>query len=158
MTYTTLTKEVFGTLTRPTSHLFPLFIQGRSFGSALTRKSKISVAWVCWSSMDKTCSSPVISSVGAGSDLARCRMSTCAPSTSTPVAAFVTPPLVLSLVCVMMVGAGAILLLLLLLTFVLAPRSSSGCSQYRNNSVGSVLAYTSMCLARCSASNASSFV
>ena len=67
MPYTALTKEVFGTLTRPTLHLLPSFSRGRSFGPALTRKSKISVAWVCWSSMDTRCSTPGTSPVGAGS-------------------------------------------------------------------------------------------
>ena len=66
-------------------------------------------------------------------------MGTCAPVASTPVAASVAPPPVLSLVVVMMVGVVA-MLLLLWLAFVLAPRSGSGCGQYRNNSVGSVLA------------------
>ena len=141
MPYTTLTKEVFVTLKRPTSHLLPYFVQGRSFGPALTRNSKISVACVCWSSMDTPCSTPGTSPVGAGSDVARCRMGTCAPAASTPVASVVAPLHVLSLVCVMMVGAGGVLLLLWL-TFVLAPRSSSGCGQYRSNSVGIFLAKT----------------
>ena len=85
------------------------------------------------------CSTPGTSPVGAGSDVARCRMGTSAPAASTPITDVVAPPPVLSLFCFMIVGTGA-MLLLLWLAFFLAPRSSSGCGQYRNNSVGGVLA------------------